>query len=96
MKNLAVRAGMAESGTITVGGTITVPNSSKVYKLKRVAVAAKPGAATKIRLKLAKKGLKAVTRALRRRRSVKAKLTLTAKDLAGNTKTAKRTVRLTR
>jgi hypothetical protein len=93
---LVVRVGMGEPGTITLGGTVNVPNASKVYKLKSVSATAVPGATVTIRAKLAKKGLKAVKRALRRRRTVKAKLTITAKDVAGNTKTAKRTVRLKR
>jgi hypothetical protein len=91
---LVVEAGMTENGRITVGGTINVPNASRVFKLRAVSVNAAAGKTRKIRVKLAKQTLKAVKRALKRHKKVRANLTVTAKDAAGNTKTAKRTVRL--
>ena len=92
--NLVVQAAMPENGTITVGGTVSVPNASKVFKLKRVTVNAVAGKTVKIKVKLPGKALKATRKALKRRRKVKASLTVTAKDGAGNSRSEKRSVKL--
>jgi hypothetical protein len=94
--HLSVQVAMPENGTITVGGTLNVPNAAKVYKLKAVAVKALAGKVVTVRVKLPKKTLKAVKKALKRRKQVKANLTITARDAAGNTKTQKRSVKLKR
>jgi hypothetical protein len=94
--NLFVTASMPESGTIAVGGTVSVPNASKVFKLKTVSVKTLPGATMKIRVKLSSKALKAAKKALGRHRKVRANLSITARDAAGNTKTEKRSVKLKR
>ena len=52
-------------------------------------------ATVKLRLKLAKKNLRAVKRALRTR-SLKAKVAVTAKDSAGQSSVRRQTIRLTR
>jgi hypothetical protein len=96
LKRLVVRATLAASGTVTVGGALSVPNASKVYKLKPVSVPATAGKAVTVVVKLPKKALKAARRALRARRKVKARLTITARDAAGATKTEKRSVTLRR
>jgi hypothetical protein len=93
---LVVEAGMTENGRITVGGTINVPNAARVFKLEAVSVNVAAGKTLKIRVKVAKRALKAIKRALKRHKKVRANLTVTAKDAAGNTKTEKRTVRLKR
>ena len=49
---------------------------------------------TKLRLKLVKKRLKAVKRALKRGKKLKAKVTVTATDKAGNKRAQKATIRL--
>jgi hypothetical protein len=92
---LQVKAAISTNGTITAGGTVNVPNAAKVYKLKSVSVGATAGKAVTLKMRLAKKALKAVRKALKRKKQVKARLTITARDAAGNTKTEKRTVRLT-
>ncbi len=92
--NLVVQAAMPENGTITVGGTVSVPNASKVFKIKRVTVNAVAGKTVKIKVKLPAKALKATRKALKRRRKVKASLTVTAKDGAGNSRSEKRSVKL--
>jgi hypothetical protein len=94
LKKLAVRAALDEPGTISVTGTVSVPNASKVYKLKAVTVNVFVGATMTIRVKLPKKALKAARRALRRGKKVKAKLTVTARDRAGNRAAERRSVRL--
>jgi hypothetical protein len=91
---LSVQVAMPENGTVTVGGTISVPNASKVYKLKTLSVKTLAAKTLTIKVKLPKKVRKAVKRGLKKHRKVKANLTITARDLAGNKKVEKRSVRL--
>jgi hypothetical protein len=93
---LVVQVAMAENGTITVGGTVNVPNTSKVYTLKSVSVTAFAGKAVKVKVKLPKRVLDTATRALKRRKKVKANFTITARDVTGNKKIEKRAVNLKR
>jgi hypothetical protein len=93
---IVVQASMAEAGTIRVAGTVSVPNASKVYKLKPVSVNVTAGKVVTIKIRLPKKALNAAKRALGRRKNVGAKLTITARDAAGNVEIVKRAVRLMR
>lgn len=92
--SLYVKAAMGEPGTISAGGTVAVAGAGKVFRFKPASVQADPGRTAKIRLRLPKKALKAVKKALKRHQKVKAKLMVTAKDKAKNVKRAKRTVAL--
>jgi uncharacterized repeat protein (TIGR01451 family) len=91
---LVVQASMPENGTITVGGSVNVPNAARVFRLKAVSVNATAGRTVKITVKLAAKTLKAVKKALKRHKKVRANLTITARDGAGNVKGEKRAVKL--
>jgi hypothetical protein len=91
---LFVRASMGEPGTITATGTISAPNSSRVYRFKAVSAKALPGIVYRLRLQLPKKALRVVRKALKRRKKLKAKVTVTAKDGSGNTVREKGTIRL--
>ena len=91
---LTVKATMPENGTITVGGTVSVPNASKVFKLKPVSSNATAGQTVTLKVKLAKKALKAIKKAIKRHKKPKASLTITAKDAKGNTRIEKRSVKL--
>ena len=93
MAKLRVQASMAERGTITVRGTISVPNARR-FKLKAVSVTAPPNKVVTVRVKLSKQAVGTIRRALGRRKKVRATLTIVAKDSAGNRKTAKRSVGL--
>lgn len=78
-------------------GTVSVPAASKVYRLKAIRnrfVA--HGTKATLKLKVSKAALKAIKRALRGRKKVKASIKLTARDGAGNLTTGKRTVKLKR
>jgi peptidoglycan/xylan/chitin deacetylase (PgdA/CDA1 family) len=90
---LRVSAAMAEPGTLSAAGTV---KPGKRYRVKRASARATPGKLVTLRLKLSKKGLRAVKRALGRHRRVRAAITITATDTAGNATTAKRTIRLRR
>jgi hypothetical protein len=91
---LFVAAAMGESGTLSAGGTVSVPGASKVFKLKAVTATAVPAVTVKLKLKLPAKALKAVKKALKRKKKIKAKIRITAKDSAGNTKVENRTIAL--
>jgi hypothetical protein len=91
---LFVRASMSEAGTVTVTGRITVPGSASSHRFKPVTRMVHANLPVKLSPKLSGKSLTAVKRALKRRKTVKATITLTAKDRAGNTTVRKRTIRL--
>jgi plastocyanin len=94
---LFVRASMNEAGTLTATGKVSVAGgAAKAYTLRRVSRAVTAGQTVKLRLKLRKKALKAVKRALLRGRKLRAKITLTAKDASGKETRRKQTIRLTR
>ena len=85
-----------EAATVTVRGTIAVPNTSRVYKLKKITRKLRSGAERKLTLRLSAKTLAAVRRSLRRGVRLKAKLTISVTDRAGNARSLKRNVRLRR
>jgi hypothetical protein len=91
---LSITASMGEPGTITATGTVRVPNASKVYKFKLASAPAIPGVKVKLRLRLPKKALKVVRKALKRHKKLSAKVTATAKDKSGNTLSEKGTIKL--
>ncbi len=91
---LFVEAQMAEPGTVSATGTVKVPNASKVYRFKTASAKVFPGTRVKLKLRLPKKALKVVKKALKRKKKLKAKVTVTAKDLAGNTHSEKGTIKL--
>jgi hypothetical protein len=96
IRSLYVRATMAEPGTVTATGTISVPGAARVFRLRSATAAAEPGVAVRLRLRASQRALRAVRRALRRHRRVTARISITARDAAGNTKSDVRTVRLRR
>ena len=95
-RHLVVRARMGEAGTVTVNGNVSVPGASKVFRLKPVSAKTAPGKTVTLRPALSKPALKSVRKALRRHRRVRLKLTVTARDAAGNIAVRKRTARLRR
>ncbi len=91
---VSVRITTDEAATATVNGTINVANASKVYRLKRSTASLEQNVATKLKLRISKKARGPIRRALKRHRKIKAKLTISLKDAAGNTSTVKSTVSL--
>ena len=59
-------------------------SASKSYKLKKVSKSLKAGEKGTLKLKLSKKVRNKAKRALRKRKKVSAKVTVTATDAAGN------------
>jgi hypothetical protein len=92
---LAVRVTLSEAGRVTVRGRINVPDAARALRFKPVTRSAAANTAMRIRLKLARKPRRAVKAALRDGRRLRARITIVARDAAGNPSTAKRTIRLT-
>lgn len=94
---LFVRASMNEAGTLSALASVSVPGgAARLYRFKRTARTVAPDQPVKLRLKLAKRSLRAVKRALRRGRKLRARVTVTAADAAGQETVRKQKIRLTR
>jgi hypothetical protein len=95
---LHVRAGMVTPGWIIAGGTVSVSGQARLYRFKTVSAPSPstPGASVKLRLKLPGKALKAVTRALRHGKKLRAKLKIVARPASGSPDSVRRTVSLKR
>jgi peptidoglycan/xylan/chitin deacetylase (PgdA/CDA1 family) len=93
---LYVTAAMIEPGTLSASATVNVPGASRVFKFKRASKGVTANKRVKLRLRLSKKNLRKAKRALRRGKHLKANIRVTARDNAGNSRIAKRTVRLRR
>jgi hypothetical protein len=79
---------------LKASGTVSLPGAAKVYRFKRVTRKVGAAATVKLRLRLSKKNLKAVRRALKRKRGAKARITVTATDGAGAAKSQRATIKL--
>jgi hypothetical protein len=74
----------SENATGTATGTIGLPSGARVVRFKSAKVKLAPGVVSRLTLKLSKKNSKAVRKALRRHRKLRAKITVTVTDAAGN------------
>jgi subtilisin family serine protease len=89
----------AEACRATAAGQITIPGAARAakrYKLGAARADIAAGRSARLKLTIGRSSLRAIKRALRRRRKVSAKVTITAVDAAGNAVTKRRTVRLRR
>jgi hypothetical protein len=96
VRKLRVTVTMGEPGTVTVGGSITVPGTARTYRLRPASATTAAGGTVTLRPRLTKHARRAVLRALRRHRRIVAALTITARDRVGNTRRDKRAIRLAR
>ena len=84
-----------EEVTVNATGRVnTSGGAAKVFRFKRVTRSVAAQKTAKLRLRLARKSLRAVKRSLRRGKRIRARITLTAKDRAGNTRIDHVSVRL--
>jgi hypothetical protein len=83
-KAVIVRAQTDESSTLKATGKINVPGASKLLKLVPASASAATNAKVTLKLKISRKTLKAVKRALRKGRKVRATVAVVARDPAGN------------
>jgi hypothetical protein len=84
----------AASGVVT--GRVTIGRSAKSYRLRQANVSLVAGSSTKMVVRIPKRALLATRAALRAGRSPNARLTLLARDTAGNTTKAVKRIRLVR
>jgi hypothetical protein len=96
VRRLAVRAVIDEDAVVRVSGYVSIPGVARALKVRAVKRDVAAGEQVTLRLKLSKRALAAARRALARHRRVAARLTVTARDRAGNETTQRRTVRLRR
>jgi hypothetical protein len=93
---LYVKVRTSENATIKATGTVSVRTASRVYRFKPKRIILSGNSSMKVPLRLTKKNLAAVKRALRHKRRLKAKITVTATDAAGNRRTKKATLKVKR
>jgi hypothetical protein len=98
---LSVSARMDENGTLAASGFVQaakvrrLPRASRALRLRRVRRAARARRRVKLRLKMPRKSVRRVKRAMRRGQVAVATVTVTATDRAGNAKKVRRRIRLT-
>jgi hypothetical protein len=94
---LAVRARMSEPGTLTARALVDVGGLlARIYPLRPKTRKVSGGLLVKLPLKVSKKSKRALKRAMRRGKRLRARVTLTAVDRAGNTTTKHAIIRLKR
>jgi hypothetical protein len=91
---LLVRARMDEAGTLTANASVTIGKSTKLYRFLSATRTVPADKLTSLRLKLKRHDLRIVKRALKRKRSLRAKITVIARNLAGANVSKTVTVRL--
>jgi hypothetical protein len=93
---VTVACGAAEECIVSAKGSLSVPGAARSYALKAARKRLAAGRRAAMKLKLPSKGRSAASRALRRRKKVKATVLVTVADAAGNKRTLKQTIRLKR
>ena len=95
-RGVFVVATPAEACTLTAKGTVSVPRVAKVFRFPPVTKQVAKGRTATLKLKLTRSALRAIGRALKAGQKLSAKVTVTAKDAAGNLTTKRRTVKFKR
>jgi hypothetical protein len=85
-----------EASRVVVRGTISVPGAAKTVRAKSVSKQVAAGKTTRFGLTFSAPKVKTFRRALRKRQSLTARITVSAKDASGNTSSAKRRIKLNR
>jgi plastocyanin len=93
-RSVAVVVEANEASTVVARGTISVPGSSRIIRLKKASRRLVPGAKTKLGLRLSRAKLRALRRAFEKRPLLTARVTVTGSDQAGNRRSAKRRISL--
>lgn len=95
-RGLVVTAVASENGSVSAAATVNVPKLSKVYRLQAAVVPVVAGQKVVLKLVASKKALAAIRRALAAGRRLRATVTVTTTDGAGNAQTAQRGIKLAR
>jgi streptogramin lyase len=85
-----------EACVVTAQAAVSTPGASKVRRSKKATKLISAGKRAKLTLRFKKKDAKAIVRALKRKRKLKAKVAIGSKDSEGNASSAKRTIKLKR
>jgi plastocyanin len=93
-RGLRVTAESDEPATLRARASVNVPGAGKTLRFRSVTVELPAGVERAVKLRLSRKSLRAVRRALRRGVRLFARVTVTAEDGSGNAATSKRRVRL--
>ena len=94
---LFVRARIDEAGTVSASGLVATSGLlAATYTFKRVTRSTRGGVLVRLRLKLAKKNLRAIKRTLRRGKRLRARIAVTGTDRAGNQKSRSLIIKLKR
>ena len=95
VSGLSLRVLVNESGALTANGSVTVPEgASKLYRFKQVTRAITENVPVVLRPKLPKQALRAVKRALKHRKKLRANFTIATLDQSGNGSVTHRTIKL--
>ena len=93
-KSVTVAVTCSEPCLATATGKLKIAKSPKRYRLKQASKLAAAGRNATLKLKLPAKARKAAKRALRRHRTVTAKITFVVQDAAANKASENRAVKL--
>jgi hypothetical protein len=87
-----------EPCNVTGQGSVNVPGTrtARRFRLRPARASIRAGGRRTLRLRVPTRALRAIRRALRKRRRVAARVTVTARDAAGNRTVRRRTIRLRR
>ncbi len=91
---LYVMIQMHEASDVEITGSVSVPGSARLYRLRNVTRRIPIHGVRRVKLKLPAAAKRSVKRALRRGKVVRARVKVIAVDGAGNRGTARRTIRL--
>jgi hypothetical protein len=96
-RGVILRASSDEAGTLVGKGTVTVPSRlARVLKLSPAGLKVSANRMGTVKLRLSRRSLRAVKRAFGKRRTLTARVSMTAFDEAGNYTTARRRIKLRR
>ena len=94
VRKLFVTVHTTQAVKLKASGTVSLPGAAKVYRFKHVVRKVGVAKTVKLRLRLSKKNLRAVQRALKRKRGVKARITVSGTTGAGAAKAQRATIKL--
>jgi len=93
---LAVTVTLNEAGRVTARGRVNVPDgAARVFRFRPVSRAADANEPVRLRIRLARRARRTVKAALDDGRRLRARITITARDAAGNPSTSRKAIRLT-
>jgi hypothetical protein len=91
---LYVMVQVHERSTLRVTGSVSVPGASRAYRFTPVKMLVPIHGVRRVRLKLDQRAVRTIKRSLRRGRTLRARVTATLTDAAGNRGLAKRAIKL--